>query len=161
MVDDQLDRLERVDLLRVAPHPLHGVAHRGEVDDRGDAGEVLEQDAARPERDLADGIALGSQSARPRMSSAVTVVAVLVAEQVFQQDLERERQASEINSRRRQGFETIKTVRAIVDLERRKRLKAVGHRGWDLRKTGQRARTVNGSAREERQVYSDREARDT
>ena len=40
------------------------------------------------------GSALGSHAARPRMSSAVTVDAVFVAQQVLQQDLERERQAA-------------------------------------------------------------------
>ena len=53
VVDHELDGDQRVDLLRVAAQVGHRVAHRGEVDDRGDAGEVLQQDAGRRERDLA------------------------------------------------------------------------------------------------------------
>ena len=53
VVDHELDGNQRVDLLRAAAQVRHRVAHRGEVDDGRDAGEVLEQDARRRERDLA------------------------------------------------------------------------------------------------------------
>ena len=53
VVDHELDGNQRVDLLRVAAEVCHRVAHRCEVDDGRDAGEVLEQDARRRERDLA------------------------------------------------------------------------------------------------------------
>ncbi len=52
VVDDQLGGLERVDLLRVAAEGLHGVAHGSEIDDGGDAGEVLHEDAGGHESDL-------------------------------------------------------------------------------------------------------------
>ena len=45
VIDHQLRGKQRIDLLGVSAHGLHGVAHRGEVDDARDAGEVLEQDA--------------------------------------------------------------------------------------------------------------------
>ncbi len=41
VVDDKLDRHERVDLGGVAVEHLHGVAHRGEVHDARNAGKVL------------------------------------------------------------------------------------------------------------------------
>ena len=97
VVDDQLDRLERVDLRRVAPHPLHGVAHRGQVDDGRDAGEVLEQDAARPEGDLARRDRLGVPLRQPHDVVGGDRRAVLVAEQVFQEDLQRERQPRQVD----------------------------------------------------------------
>ena len=53
VVDHELDRDQRVDLLRVAAEVGHRVPHRGEVDDGRDAGEVLEQDARGREGDLA------------------------------------------------------------------------------------------------------------
>ena len=66
---------ERVDLLRivrVAGHPHDGGAHRGEVDDGGHTGEVLEHDAARGEGDLGlldlGGVVLGEGRARRRRS---------------------------------------------------------------------------------------------
>ena len=52
MVDDELDRDERVDGARGAALVAHRVAHGGEVDDGGYAGEVLQQHARRVERDL-------------------------------------------------------------------------------------------------------------
>ena len=47
VVDHQLDRDQRVDLRRVAAQVGHRVAHRGEVDDAGHAGEVLHAPRAR------------------------------------------------------------------------------------------------------------------
>ncbi len=59
VVDDQLDRLERVDLPRITAQPLHRVAHGGQVHDCRNAGEVLQQDPAGPEGDLGLGLGLG------------------------------------------------------------------------------------------------------
>ena len=52
VVDDEFHRHQRVDLGGVAAEVLHGVAHRGEVDDRRHAGEVLHQHAGGPVGDL-------------------------------------------------------------------------------------------------------------
>ena len=52
VVDDQVDGDQRIDLRRVAAELVHRVAHRRQVDDRGDAGEVLHQDPGRLEGDL-------------------------------------------------------------------------------------------------------------
>jgi hypothetical protein len=52
VVDDEVDRLERIDALRVSAEPRDRVAHRGEVDDGRDAGEILKQHTARAESDL-------------------------------------------------------------------------------------------------------------
>ncbi len=41
MVDDQLDRLQRVDFLGIAAEPDHAVAHRGEIDHCGHSSEIL------------------------------------------------------------------------------------------------------------------------
>ena len=52
VVDDEIGRDERVDEGRVATEVGHRVAHDREVDDRRDAGEVLEEHPGRHERDL-------------------------------------------------------------------------------------------------------------
>ena len=52
VVDDEIDRHQRVDLPRVSPEPLHRRAHRSEIDDARHAGEVLENDTRRLERNL-------------------------------------------------------------------------------------------------------------
>ena len=52
VVDHQVDGRQRVDLLRIAAQIGHRLAHGGQVDDRGYAGEVLQQGARGVEGDL-------------------------------------------------------------------------------------------------------------
>ena len=74
MVDDQIDGHQRIDLLRIAAQRRHRVAHRGEIDHRRHAGEVLHQHARRAEGDLVLGLAaLSSQAATASMSAFLTV----------------------------------------------------------------------------------------
>ena len=93
VVDDQIDRHQRVDARRIAAERHHGVAHGGEVDHRRYAGEILHQHTRRAEGDLA----VAGPRAEPGRHGADVVggnrAAVLVAEQVFQQHLQREGQA--------------------------------------------------------------------
>ena len=58
VVDDEIDRHQRVDLLGVASELLHRVTHRGEIDHRRHAGEILHQHARRTERHLVFELAL-------------------------------------------------------------------------------------------------------
>ena len=67
MVDDEIDRHQRIDLLRVAAERGHGVAHRGEIDHRRHAGEILHQHARRAVGDLDAGLALVGQPAGDRL----------------------------------------------------------------------------------------------
>ena len=70
VVDDEVGRDERVDLGRVVAEVAHRVAHDRQVDDRRDAGEVLEEDPRGHERDLRLGrharVARRGASRRPR-----------------------------------------------------------------------------------------------
>ncbi len=50
VVDDEIDRDQRVHLLGLAAEPDDAVAHGGEIDHGGDAGEILHQDARGLER---------------------------------------------------------------------------------------------------------------
>ena len=97
MVDDEVDRVQRVDLLRVAAERLDPVPHRGEVDDRRHAGEVLHQHPRRPIGDLAR---VPAALRRPVGEGADVVdgdrLAVLEAQHVLEHDLQRRRQAAEI-----------------------------------------------------------------
>ena len=87
MVDHEIDRHQRIDLLGVAAERLHRVAHRGEIDHRGHAGEILHQHARRAERDFMLELAL-LQPFRDRDDVVLLDgAAVLVAQQVFQQHL--------------------------------------------------------------------------
>ncbi len=64
MVDHQIDRRQRVDLVGIAAEIDHRLAHRREIDDGRDAGQILHQDARRAERDLALGGLAGRAIAR-------------------------------------------------------------------------------------------------
>ena len=52
MVDDEFDRLQRIDRFWIAAHRRHRIAHRREIDDARHAGEILQQYAGRTKRDL-------------------------------------------------------------------------------------------------------------
>ena len=96
VVDDQVDVDQRVDRRRVAAEVLHRVAHRGQVDHRGDAGEVLHQHPRRLERDLDRGLGLGVPG-RDRLDVVGgDRLAVLEAQRVLQQDLQRVGQAGDV-----------------------------------------------------------------
>ena len=53
VVDDEVDRNQRIDLARIAAERAHGVAHGGEIDHGWNAGEILHQHAGGAEGDLA------------------------------------------------------------------------------------------------------------
>ncbi len=53
MVDHQIDRVQRIDLLRIPPQPQNAVAHRRKVDHGRNTGEILHQDTGRAIGDLA------------------------------------------------------------------------------------------------------------
>ena len=90
MVDDEVDRHQRVDLLRIAAERGHGVAHRREVDDGRHAGEILHQHAGRAVGDLDAGRALVGQPAGDRLDVFLgDRAAVFVAQQVLEQHLHR------------------------------------------------------------------------
>ena len=94
VVDDQIDRHQRVDLGGVGAQGAHGVAHGGQVDHGGNAGEVLHQDAGRTEGDLVLDRALVLDPG----GDGLQVIfcdgdPVLVAQQVLQQHLHGARQA--------------------------------------------------------------------
>ncbi len=98
VVDDQVDVDQRVDLLRIAADLRHRVAHRRQVDDRGDAGEVLHQDPCRLEGDL-DARRRGRVPAGDRLDVGVgDRGAVLEAEDVLEQDLDRVGQARDLEA---------------------------------------------------------------
>ncbi len=116
VVDDELRRHERVDQRRVAAHRRHGVAHRGQVHHGRHPGEVLHDHARGRERDLLG----GSRRRVPRRQRLdvrrVDRSVALRAQQVLEQDLQRERQARHVEA----GGESVETEdvdRAVADRE--------------------------------------------
>ena len=89
VVDDEIDGDERIDLLRIAAEPLHGGAHGGEIDDAGDAGEILQDNAGRLEWDFDLGRRGGLPAGERFHVGFGDGVTVAVAEQRFQEDADR------------------------------------------------------------------------
>ncbi len=88
VIDDEIRRLERVDLVRVTTEQDDRLAHRGEVDHAGDAREILEQHAPGVEGDLLGRDGLGVPVQHRLDVLAADDAAVLVAEEVLEQNLE-------------------------------------------------------------------------
>ena len=115
VVDDDLDRLQRVDLRGLAAEIGHRVAHRRQIDHARDAGEVLQEHAGRPVGDL---LVLGR--ARLPAGQGRHVVcgdrpAVLEPEQVLEQDLERKRQGREIVAFRAERVQAEIGIGSVTD----------------------------------------------
>ncbi len=88
MVDDQLGRQQRVDARRIVAQAPHGIAHGGQIDDGGHAGEVLKQHARRHEGDFLRRCRLRVPAGHGKDVFGLDGDAVLGAQKVFEQDLE-------------------------------------------------------------------------
>ena len=90
VVDDEIDGHQRIDLGRIAAELGHAVAHRGEIDDGGNAGEILHQHASRTEADFLFGLAFVVEPTGHRGDIGLgDRTSVLVAQKVFEQNLHR------------------------------------------------------------------------
>ncbi len=97
VVDDEVGRDERVDQRRIAAEVGHRVAHDREVHDRRDAREVLEEDPGGHERDLGLGRLAGSPGQQRLDILGADGRTAGIAEQVLEQDLDRDRQRREVD----------------------------------------------------------------
>ena len=107
------------------PSCSHRVAHRREVDDRGDAGEVLHQHARRAVLDLAVDPTLLQPVGHRLEVVASDGLAVLEAKQILQQHLHREGQARNVAERLARLVQRIISVGLALDLESRAGVEAV------------------------------------
>ena len=96
MVDDQIDRHQRVDLPRVAAERDDAVSHRGEIDHAGHAGKILHQDAAGLERHFLGRTALGQPAGDALRILHRIAAAILEPQHIFQQHLQAHRQARHV-----------------------------------------------------------------
>jgi hypothetical protein len=117
MVDDEVDGDFRVHTVRLPTERLDGVPHGSEVDDAGDTGEVLEEDAGRRKGDLAMGRLTGGGVTGEGLDvGGADVEAVLVAEEVLEEELERVRNPGEVGQRG-EGIEAVDVEALGADLE--------------------------------------------
>jgi hypothetical protein len=91
-----IGRRERVDPVRITAEVGHGLAHRGQVDDARHAREVLHDHPGRGELDLHGGHRIWVPVGERADVLGGDVLAVLRADQVLQQHLQRERQSGGI-----------------------------------------------------------------
>ena len=115
VVDDEVHRAQRVDLLRVAAELGHGVAHGGKIDHSRHAGEVLHQHARGPEGDLGARAALLQPGAEARDVIDRDRAPVLVPEQVLGEDAQRDRQARKIARSRFRRFQRVIVIVPAAD----------------------------------------------
>ncbi len=125
MVYDQLCGGERIHALGVAAKAHDGIAHRSEIDDAGDASEILEDDARGRERDF-----VGRRRRRIPVQERFDVGpgdvhAILEPQQVLQENLQGIGQALHLLARQRRQAPDF--VGAVAHLQRRTRLEAVRH----------------------------------
>src|SRR5262249_18578855 len=93
VVDDQVDGHQGIDLGGIAAECLHGIAHGGEIDNGGNAGEVLHQHARRSIGDLhVRALALQPVEYRANILRPDGTT-IFVPQQVLDQHLEGERQS--------------------------------------------------------------------
>ena len=119
VIDDEVDRLERVDLRSVAAESRERVAHCGEVHDRGNSGEILEKDSRGAERDFFLLLAADVPVCQRFDVLALDELSVLVPEEVFQEDLEAEGEGCCLAAGRRiERVEAIDGVLSPSGLER-------------------------------------------
>ncbi len=85
----------------IAAETLHGAAHGGQIDDAGDAGEILQHDARGLEGDFDFGRRRGVPGGEVADVVLGDFVAVAVAQQRFEQDANGEREPRRFCRRRR------------------------------------------------------------
>jgi hypothetical protein len=87
VVDNQIDRRKRVDLLRISAELRHSRPHGRQIDDCRHAGKILHQHTRRAIGDFAVRLALLQPGGKRRDVFARDAVAVFIAQQIFQQNL--------------------------------------------------------------------------
>ena len=131
VVDDEIDRDQRIDLVGIAAERHHRIAHGGEIDDGRHAGEVLHQHARRAEGDLVLVPAAIFDPCGDRLDVLFgDAASVLVTQQIFQHDLQRIRKSG--NARRARfspPFSGNKSHKSCPDVQRFAALETVeaGH----------------------------------
>jgi hypothetical protein len=125
VIDDQFGGRERIDALRISAEPNDGFAHGRQIDDAGNAREVLHDDACGCKCDLVTGLRL-----RVPLQQSLDIVlgdvhAVFEAQEIFQQYLQGKGQAADVLLLERIEAQNFILLRA--HFERRSRLEAIRH----------------------------------
>jgi len=88
VVDDEIDRLQRIDQASVAAESRQRITHGGEIDDCGNSGEILEQHPRSTESNFPFDLPLHVPGCKRAHVVGFDELAVFVPEQIFEKDLE-------------------------------------------------------------------------
>ena len=91
MIDHQFRRAKRIDLGRVAPHQLHGIAHCCKIDNCGNAREILQQNSGRSETDFLRRNALRIPIRKCLYICLGNTQTIFGSQKIFQKNLKRKR----------------------------------------------------------------------
>ena len=86
VVDDEIDRRERVDLFRIPSHALHRLAHHGEIHYRRHAGQILREHPRRHKGDLSILLRLGIPTGKGLNVFLGHQPAILVPQKILQKN---------------------------------------------------------------------------
>ena len=139
MIDHQIDRLQRTDLVGIASELFDRIAHHGQIRHHRHAGEILEQYARRHERDFA----LAALAVPSRQSFDLTLRhdhAVLASQHVLDHHLDRVRHPREREPVLFERVELVDRVALAIDGERRTSTKTVCRHGFRIAR--ERARST-------------------
>ena len=125
MIDHELRRSQRVDLVRITAEPHDGIAHCREIHDAGHAGKILENHPSGGEGNLVGRCGLRIPGEHGLDIRARDVDSILETQQVLEQDFQRVGQAGHLLLR--QAPQAPDLIGAICHTECRARLEAVGH----------------------------------
>ena len=130
VVDDEIDRRERIDAAGVAAEGGHRGAHRGEVHHRGYARKILHQHAGRAVGDFARAAPLFQPASHCADVVDGDAATVFEAEQVLQQDFEGEGEAVDVaEAGLGRRWQAVVVVRATAHAERAAGAEAVVSQG--------------------------------
>jgi hypothetical protein len=101
VIDDEFDRLQRIDFVGIAAETNDAVPHRRQIDDGRNSGEILQQHAGGRERYFLLSCSVQVPSRERLDVAGFDKSAVLVAQQVLEQNLHRVRQPCDF---RKTGF---------------------------------------------------------
>jgi hypothetical protein len=96
VIDDEIDGDEGFDELRIFFEPSDGIAHRGEIDEEGDASEVLQDDASDGEGDFFRGRFFGIPAGKIFDIAGASRKTIAVAEDGFEDDAQGHGKAGEV-----------------------------------------------------------------
>ena len=129
VVDHQIDRHQRVDLLGIAAEPFHRAAHRRQVNDARHAGKVLKHNASQLQWDFSARPARGPPGRQPPHVVLGYLVAVAVAQDALQEHADRIGQCRDLGQPGLfQLREAIDSHSAGAGLERVTRMEGIVHK---------------------------------